>query len=150
MSRQRNRLRAAAVMGVAEPTSMFLGEDRLLGVVVAGKDRVAWVRECTRRTEDLDSGRDLGDDTVGGYHTDFPHIAPNTGDRIDCSAGYMDSLKPEWVGLHKGCTRRCNGPVVPRPPGSRSLSKFYRLSQTLTYFLVSRHACAFESSSQRL
>ena len=58
---------------------------------------------------------------AGGYHTDRARIAPNTEnhiERIATGAGHMK------VGLQKGCFRRCNGRVVPRPPGCRLFSQF--------------------------
>lgn len=122
--RQGNHSRAAVAMGQSESPNMFLGEDRPLVVVAVHTDR-AGVR-ARRRRGSLDSGRDLRDDMAGWGWTriDFVRIALNIGSHIDrnaTGADHMDSSK--WVGLGKGCIRRCNGPAVPRPPLVSSIQR---------------------------
>lgn len=116
--------------------STFPVEDRPLVVVVAaaGMDR-ATVRVRTRRAGSLESGRDLGDDRAGWYRTDCVRTPLDIGYHIGCTvtgeADHMDSLRR--VGLHKGCIRRCNGRVVPRPPWCRLFNEFWTLDWSLTY-----------------
>ena len=142
MLRPRNHSRAAVLIEMAESLSMLLGEDVPHVVVAVGMDRVA-VQGCTKKSGDLDSRRGLEADTAGGYHIDCARIRLDIGDHIDCNAsgeaGHMDSVRR--VALRKGCIRRCNGHVVPRPPWYRS--EPILKARLFTYLLIVGHVGAF-------